>query len=129
MTLTDWMGRSATFEKGEVDSDGVTIVYHAAGEGPLVVFVHSITGPWFDFRHQMVALSERYRVVSMSTRGTDESGKPEGVEHYASARIADDIEGGHRPFRRGAGHRGRPGQRRPPRLALRDDPAGADRAP
>ena len=26
VTLTDWMGRSATFEKGEVDSDGVAIV-------------------------------------------------------------------------------------------------------
>ena len=92
VTLTDWMERSATFEKGEVDSDGVEIAYYAAGDGPLVIFVHSITGPWFDFRHQMVALAEGYRVVSMSTRGTDESGKPEGVEHYASARIADDIE-------------------------------------
>ena len=92
VTLTDWTGRSAVFHKGEVDSNGVTIAYHTAGEGPLVVFVHSITGPWFDFRHQLVALSERYRVVSMSTRGTGESGKPEGVEHYASARIADDVE-------------------------------------
>lgn len=92
VTLTDWTGRSAVFEKGEVDSAGVAVAYHAAGEGPLVVFVHSITGPWFDFRHQLVALSERYRVVSMSTRGTDESGKPAGVEHYASARIADDVE-------------------------------------
>ena len=92
VTLTDWTGRSATFEQGAVDSDGVRIVYHSAGDGPLVVFVHSITGPWFDFRHQLVALSDRYRVVSMSTRGTDESDKPRGVEHYASARIAGDIE-------------------------------------
>ena len=91
VAITDWTGRSVTVERGTVDSNGVTIAYHTAGEGPLVVFVHSITGPWFDFRHQMVALSERYRVVSMSTRGTDESDKPEGVAHYASARIADDI--------------------------------------
>lgn len=91
VTITDWMGRSTDVERGSVDSGGVNIVYHTAGQGPLVIFVHSITGPWFDFRHQMVALSERYRVVSMSTRGTDESDKPEGVEHYASAKIADDI--------------------------------------
>ena len=91
VTLTDWMGRSAEFEERAVDSGGVKIVYYMAGEGPLVVFVHSIFGPWFDFRHQLVALSERYRVVSMSTRGTDKSDKPEGVEHYASARISDDI--------------------------------------
>ena len=91
VTLTDWSGRSATFEQGIADSDGVRISYYTAGEGPLVVFVHSITGPWFDFRHQLVALSEKYRVVSMSTRGTDESDKPVGIEQYASARIADDI--------------------------------------
>ena len=91
VTITDWMGRSVRVTEGAVDSDGVKIVYHTAGEGPLVIFVHSITGPWFDFRHQMVALSERYRVVSMSTRGTDKSHKPEGVEHYASAKIAADI--------------------------------------
>ena len=91
VTITDWRGASVTVEEGQVDSNGVNVVYHTVGEGPLVVFVHSITGPWFDFRHQMVSLSERYRVVSMSTRGTDKSDKPVGVEHYASVKIADDI--------------------------------------
>lgn len=91
VTITDWMGRSVTAVEGSVDSGGVAISYHTAGDGPLVIFVHSITGPWFDFRHQMVALSQTHRVVSMSTRGTGKSDKPEGVEHYASARIADDI--------------------------------------
>ena len=91
VTISDWSGRSATFAQRTVDSNGVKIVYHSAGEGPLVVFVHSITGPWFDFRHQMVALVERYRVISMSTRGTDGSDKPIGVEHYTSAKIAEDI--------------------------------------
>ncbi len=92
VTIRDWMGRSVSVKEGAVDSNGVKIVYHTAGEGPLVIFIHSITGPWFDFRHQMVALSERYRVVAMSTRGTDKSDKPEGVEHYTSAKIAEDID-------------------------------------
>ena len=91
VTITDWRGVSVTATEGSVDSNGVTIVYQAVGEGPLVIFVHSISGPWFDFRHQMVMLSEKYRVVSMSTRGTDKSDKPAGSEHYASARISDDI--------------------------------------
>ena len=91
VTISDWRGESASFTEGAVDSSGVKVVYHTAGEGPLVIFVHSITGPWFDFRHQLVALSERYRVVSMSTRGTDKSDKPIGVEHYTSAKIAGDI--------------------------------------
>lgn len=91
VTLSDWRGRSASFTEASVDSNGVKVVYHTAGDGPLVIFVHSITGPWFDFRHQMVALSEHYRVVAMSTRGTDKSDKPVGVEHYTSAKIAGDI--------------------------------------
>ena len=91
VAISDWRGESANFREGSVDSSGVKVVYHTSGEGPLVLFIHSITGPWFDFRHQMVMLSEHYRVVSMSTRGTDESDKPSGVEHYASARIADDM--------------------------------------
>ena len=91
VTITDWRGASVDVTEGSVDSNGVKIVYHTVGEGPLVIFVHSISGPWFDFRHQMVMLSEKYRVVSMSTRGTDQSDKPVGYEHYASARISDDI--------------------------------------
>ena len=91
VTITDWRGASVTATEGWVYSGDVRIVYHTVGEGPLVLFVHSISGPWFDFRHQMVMLSEKYRVVSMSTRGTDKSDKPVGHEHYASARISDDI--------------------------------------
>ena len=91
VTLSDWQGRSVMFTEAAVESDGVTIVYHTAGDGPLVIFIHSITGPWFDFRHQLVALSAQYRVVAMSTRGTDKSDKPIGVEHYTSAKIAGDI--------------------------------------
>ena len=92
VTIRDWRGASVTVEEGAIDSDGVRVVYHTAGEGPLVIFVHSITGPWFDWRHQMVSLSEKYRVVAMSTRGTDKSDKPEGVEHYTMAKISSDID-------------------------------------
>ncbi len=91
VTISDWRGASVTATEGSVDSDGVKISYHTVGEGPLVIFVHSIFGPWFDFRHQIVSLSEHYRVVSMSTRGTDKSDKPVGDEHYSSAKISDDI--------------------------------------
>ena len=91
VTIRDWSGASVSAEEGAVDSDGVRVVYHTVGEGPLVIFVHSITGPWFDWRHQMVALSEHYRVVAMSTRGTDKSDKPEGVEHYTMSNISSDI--------------------------------------
>ena len=91
VTISDWRGKTVAATEGSVDSDGVKIVYHEAGDGPLLILVHSITGPWMDFRHQMVMLSERYRVVAMSTRGTDKSDKPVGPEHYATAKISGDI--------------------------------------
>ena len=91
VTVTDWRGETVDAAAGSVDAHGVRIVYHTAGEGPLVIFVHGVASPWHDYRHQIVMLSEKYRVVAMSTRGTDMSDKPAGYEHYASARIADDI--------------------------------------
>ena len=63
----DLVDRVVIIDTNSVDSNGVKIVYHTVGEGPLVIFVHSISGPWHDFRNQIVMLSEKYRVVSMST--------------------------------------------------------------
>lgn len=91
VTVTDWRGASAVFTEGSVDSDGVRIQYHVAGEGPLVVFLHGVASPWFDYRHQIVMLSGQYRVAVMSTRGTQGSDRPAGDAHYATARIAGDV--------------------------------------
>ena len=91
VTVTDWRGETAVFTEGAVDSDGVRIVYHEAGEGPLVLFMHGAVTPWHDYRNQLVMLSEKYHVVSVSRRGTGMSDKPVGDEHYAPERIADDI--------------------------------------
>ncbi len=91
VVVTDWQGKSATFTEGSVDSDGVKIQVHAAGEGPLVVFLSGVASPWFDYRNQLPALTEKYHVVAMSTRGTQGSDKPSGYEHYATARISDDV--------------------------------------
>ena len=40
VTIADWRGASVTATEGSVDSDGVKVVYHTVGEGPLVIFVH-----------------------------------------------------------------------------------------
>jgi pimeloyl-ACP methyl ester carboxylesterase len=90
--ISDWRGVSVRVKEGVVDSKGVKIVYHTAGQGPLVIMVHSITGPWFDWRQQIPALAQRYQVVAMSTRGTDRSDKPEGVDNYTVAKVAEDID-------------------------------------
>ncbi len=91
VNVPDWRGESVTFTEGSVDSGGVKIQYHEVGEGPLVIFVTGVASPWFDYRHQFAMLAEKYHVVSISTRGTQGSDKPAGHEHYATARISDDI--------------------------------------
>ena len=91
VTVTDWRGESVVATEGSVDSDGVRIVYHTVGEGPLVILLHGAASPWHDYRNQIPTLSKKYRVVAMSRRGTEMSDKPVGDEHYAPARIADDI--------------------------------------
>ena len=91
VTVTDWQGRSVVATEGAVDSDGVRIVYHTAGEGPLLVMIHGVASPWHDYREQIPTLASKYRVVAMSMRGTDMSGKPAGHEHYSSEKVAQDI--------------------------------------
>ena len=91
VTVTDWRGESVVATEGSVDSNGVRVVYHTAGEGPLVIFVHGVSSPWHDYRHQIPMLAEKYRVVAMSTRGTDMSDKPEGYENYFAEHISNDI--------------------------------------
>jgi pimeloyl-ACP methyl ester carboxylesterase len=91
VVVTDWQGESATFTHGSVDSNGVEIEIHESGEGPLVIFLSGVASPWFDYRNQLPTLSNKYHVVAMSTRGTQGSDKPSGYEHYATARISDDV--------------------------------------
>ena len=90
-TISDWRGVEAALQEGEVDSNGVAIHCHTVGEGPLVVLIHGIGDLWLDWRHQIPTLAEDYQVVAMTQRGFDKSDQPEGVEHYTSAKVAEDI--------------------------------------
>lgn len=89
--IADWKGATVRLQEGDVMSDGVRIHYHTAGNGPLLILIHGIGGFWFDWRHQIPSLAKQYKVVAMTQRGFDKSDQPVGVEHYASAKIAGDI--------------------------------------
>ena len=91
-TIRDWTGKTATLTEGVFDSNGLEIHYHTVGQGPLLVMVHGLGGAWFDYRHQIPTLATRYQVAVMTVRGTNMSDKPQGVEHYAVAKVAEDID-------------------------------------
>ncbi|MBM3770489.1 MAG: alpha/beta hydrolase [Acidimicrobiia bacterium] len=90
--ITDWKGTAVRLREGDVMSGGVKIHYHTAGDGPLLILIHGIGGFWFDWRHQLPTLATKYTVVAMTQRGFDKSDQPVGVEHYAAAKIAGDID-------------------------------------
>ncbi len=73
------------------DSDGVSIHYAKAGQGPLIVFIHGFPDYWYSWRHQMTALSDSYTVAALDTRGYNLSDKPEGVENYSMDKLVQDV--------------------------------------
>lgn len=73
------------------DNDGVSIHYVSLGEGPLLIFIHGFPNQWYDWRYQMAALADDYRVVAISLRGYNRSDKPQGVENYELPHLTGDV--------------------------------------
>ena len=79
-------------ENGFADARGVKIHYVTKGAGPLVVLIHGIPGFWYDWRHQIPALAQRFQVVAIDQRGFNLSDKPDGVEHYTLDKLVGDVD-------------------------------------
>lgn len=74
-----------------VDNNGVQIHYVTLGEGPILLFIHGFPNQWYDWRYQMAALSDEYRVVAISLRGYNRSDRPSGVENYEISHLTADV--------------------------------------
>jgi pimeloyl-ACP methyl ester carboxylesterase len=64
-----------------------------AGQGPLVLLIHGFPESWYCWRHQIAALSSRFRVVAPDLRGYNDSEKPRGVRAYALEHVTADVAG------------------------------------
>lgn len=73
----------------------VRLHYAESGEAgrPLVLLLHGFPEFWYSWRHQLVALGERYHVVAPDLRGYNLSDKPSRVEDYRLSRLVDDVTG------------------------------------
>jgi pimeloyl-ACP methyl ester carboxylesterase len=72
----------------------VRLHYVECGEGErLVLLLHGFPECWYSWRHQLAALSGRFRVVAPDMRGYNLSDKPPRVEDYRTSRIVDDVTG------------------------------------
>jgi pimeloyl-ACP methyl ester carboxylesterase len=69
--------------------DGVTLHYVVSGRGPAVVLLHGWPQTWFEWRHVIPALAERYTVIAPDLRGLGDSSRPE--TGYDKKTVANDV--------------------------------------
>jgi pimeloyl-ACP methyl ester carboxylesterase len=77
---------------GYAQINGVRLHYAECGSGDrLVVLVHGFPECWYTWRHQMVALGDRYHVVAPDMRGFNLSDKPPRVADYRTDVLVSDV--------------------------------------
>ena len=82
----------AAFAHYMVEADGLAIHYVDEGVGPLVILLHGFPYTWFEWRHQIAALTQAgFRVVAPDIRGFGQSGKPDRIEDYTILHSAGDV--------------------------------------
>ena len=79
------------FTRDKASVGGVGIDYVIGGSGPTLVLLHGYPQTWYEWRHIMPALSERYTVIAPSLRGAGHSDAP--PTGYEKVTLAGDIHG------------------------------------
>ena len=82
------------FRHGYAQVGDVRLHYAECGAGErLVVLLHGFPECWYSWRHQLMALGDRYTVVAPDMRGYNLSDKPARVEDYKIDLLVDDVLG------------------------------------
>jgi len=84
----------SSIRHGYTQVGGVRLHYAERGSGDrLVLLLHGFPECWYSWRHQLMALGDRYRVVAPDLRGYNLSDKPPRVEDYKMELLVDDVLG------------------------------------
>jgi pimeloyl-ACP methyl ester carboxylesterase len=77
-----------------ISTNGISMNYLEAGEGPLVLLLHGFPELSFSWRHQISALADAgYRVVAPDQRGYGRTDRPENPAEYTLCHLAGDVVG------------------------------------
>jgi len=80
--------------EGYAEVGDVNLHYVEAGAGPLIVLLHGFPEFWYGWRLQIAPVAAAgFRVVAPDLRGYNLSSKPDGVDPYSAANLADDVRG------------------------------------
>jgi epoxide hydrolase 4 len=84
----------SSIRHGYAQIGGVRLHYAERGSGGrLVILLHGFPECWYSWRHQLMALGERYTVIAPDMRGYNLSDKPARVEDYKINLLVDDVLG------------------------------------
>lgn len=72
-----------------VDLGDVILHYVKAGSGPVVVLLHGIPQTWYEWRHVIPRLAEKFTVIAPDLRGLGDSSHP--TEGYDKKTMSNDI--------------------------------------
>lgn len=70
-------------------TNGIKLFYRETGQGEPVVFLHGLGSCGEDWQEQVDAFADKYRVITVDTRGHGRSDKPKGP--YSMATYANDV--------------------------------------
>jgi epoxide hydrolase 4 len=83
-----------TITHGYATVNGIRLHYAESGSGNrLVILLHGFPEFWYSWRHQLIALGERYHVVAPDMRGYNLSDKPTRVADYRIEVLVEDVAG------------------------------------
>lgn len=87
-----WPDEPEGWRHVQIPGDGVTLHGVAAGEGPLILFLHGFPEYWYAWRRQLAEFSSTHCAVALDLRGYNLSDKPEAVEAYALSHLIADVK-------------------------------------
>jgi pimeloyl-ACP methyl ester carboxylesterase len=83
------MAQALGFTHRYADFGEVLLHYVTAGKGPPVVLLHGWPQTWWEWRHVIPRLSERYTVIAPDLRGLGDSSRP--LSGYDKKSVANDV--------------------------------------
>lgn len=91
------------FKHDYAEVNGVRLHYVAAGEGPLILFLHGFPEFWYGWKDQLAEFGKDHLAVAPDMRGYNLSSKPEAVEQYRMKHLVEDVRAlaehlGHQKF-------------------------------
>ena len=91
------------FKHDYAEVNGIRLHYVAAGEGPLILFLHGFPEFWYGWKEQLREFGNDHLAVAPDMRGYNLSSKPEQVEQYRMKHLVEDVRAlaehlGHQKF-------------------------------